>query len=145
MFDHDSVCRRAVGEVEIMSVALDWQPSRPGRTDPRRAHLSLVPPLPEARPARGGLTRRGRLARTLLVFTVLVLVALHLADPPPAPADLSVDHVATVQAGQSLTEVALQELPALGVEEGVRRIRLVNDLQSTGLYPGQSLRIPVNR
>jgi|APMI01.1.fsa_nt_gi hypothetical protein len=131
-----------------MSIAVDWRQPRTPAQPHRRKHLALVPPLvevPEPPRPRSGLTQRGRLVRTLLVFTLLMIGLLHLVDGAPPPADLSVDHVATVRSGQTLTQIAAQELPALSVEEGVRRIRIVNALQATGLYPGQTLQIPVNR
>ncbi|MCA0437780.1 MAG: LysM peptidoglycan-binding domain-containing protein [Austwickia sp.] len=128
-----------------MSVALDWPAMAPVPEAPTRPHLTLVPPLPTAPERRPGLTRRGRLLRTLCVFTVAMIAVLHALDPAEPRPDLAVDHVAIVQVGQSLTEVARAELPALAVDEGIRRIKLVNGLQSSGIYPGQELRIPVNR
>ncbi len=70
---------------------------------------------------------------------------LRFVDPAPTRPDLSVDHATTVRSGQTLTDVAMAELPAIDVREGIRRIRIVNGLQGTGLYPGQTLQIPVNR
>lgn len=129
-----------------MSVALDWTQGAPAApAGVRHGHLTLVPPLTEAPAAAGGLTRRGRLLRTLLVFTVLMVGVLHLVDPAPAQPDLTVHHTAIVLPGQTLSEIAHRELPAVSVEEGIRRIQLVNGLPNTALAAGQVLAIPVNR
>lgn len=128
-----------------MSVAFDWEPAAQGADTARRPNLTVVPPLPDDSTPRGRLTRRGRLVRTLMIFTLLMIAVLHVVDPAPEPPELTVDHVATVGDGQSLTDIVRGELPALPVEEGIRRIRLVNDLRGTGIYPGQVLQIPVNR
>ena len=55
-----------------MSVALDWTQGAPvAPAGVRCGHLTLVPPLTEAPAAAGGLTRRGRLLRTLLVLSLI--------------------------------------------------------------------------
>lgn len=146
LFEPVPVCRRGIDmEVETMSVALDWQDVAPVPEVDPRPRLTLVPPLPAEAEPRPGLTRRGRLLRTLLAFTLLMIAVLRVVDPAPEPPDLSTDHSATVRAGQTLTDVAREHLPALATEEGVRRIRLVNGLQNTVVYAGQSLDIPPNR
>lgn len=128
-----------------MSVAVGWAQTRTSVGAPRKAHLILVPPPDPASARRPGLTQRGRLLRTLFVFTLLVVGVLHVVDPAPSSPDLTVDHVTTVGPGQSLTDLALRELPTVDMDEGIRRIRILNGLQGTGLYPGQPLQIPVNR
>ncbi len=128
-----------------MSIAVDWQ--RPSTVPNGRAQLRLVPPpAPEAATRtgvrRGGLTRRGRLVRTLAVFTVLAVIVL-MRVAPLGPGELAVDHAVTVRSGQSLSQVAAEQLPDMPVAEAVRQLRSLNDLSGDVIYAGQSLLVPV--
>ena len=121
----------------------------PSRAAP--AHLRLVGPdergrieRPVWQPADSAtrLTRRGRLvmavaATAAVVFLAMVLAASVDAAPP------EIDHATTVQAGQTLSEVAAVQLPSLPIPDAVARIQLVNGLNSSQVHAGQSLLIPV--
>lgn len=85
-------------------------------------------------------TRAGRLAVTLICFAVLCFAALTMLSRLASSA--SPGHVATVRAGQTLSELADAELPQLPAMEAVARIRIANQLNSTRLEPGQRLLIP---
>ena len=51
-------------------------------------------------------------------------------------------HTVTVDAGQTLSSIATNELPDLPVREGVAQIQLANGLSSTDVHVGQVLQIP---
>lgn len=124
----------------------------PGRSpSDRRSHLRLVPTDPRGRQARGArparhagglaITRRGRLAVTLVVTVaaVALAVALWTAGTPTGP---TIDHATTVSSGQTLSQIATEQMPGVPVHEAVIQIQLVNDLSSSDVHAGQSLLIP---
>jgi len=123
---------------DSMSAAVAWDlaPSRP--------QLRLVPTgddvVAAPRP-RVHLTRRGRLAITLAVTTLLAFVAMSFAAAAPAPGP-AIDHTTTVSAGQTLSGIAASQLPQLPVSEGVAQIQLANNLSSADIHAGQTLLIP---
>jgi LysM domain-containing protein len=132
-----------------MSAAVAWDltpaPARaPGR--PSRPRLVLVPtgdaiPAPAAAPLR--ITRAGRLAVTLAVAAALVALAVTLWGGGDAAAGRpAADHATTVQAGQTLSQVAVEQLPGLPIAEAVAQIVLANNLPSTQVHAGQTLVIP---
>lgn len=47
-----------------------------------------------------------------------------------------------MSAGESLSEIALAELPRLSVDEGVAQIQLANRMSSSDVHAGQRLDIP---
>lgn len=135
-----------------MSAAVAWDltpaPARvPGR--PSRPRLVLVPtgdaiPAPTAAPLR--ITRAGRLAVTLAVAAALVALAVTLWGGGDAAAAVpAADHATTVQAGQTLSQVAVEQLPGLPISEAVAQIVLANNLPSTQVHAGQTLVIPAVR
>ena len=130
-----------------MSAAVAWDLSpTPVRVParPARPRLVSVPCGDEvaSRPAAPlRITRAGRLAITLtIVVAVAAAVAIALF-PGGAPAS-SADHATTVQPGQTLSEIAAQQLPQLAVSDAVARIQVANDLTSSQVHAGQSLVIP---
>ncbi len=133
-----------------MSVALQWGsvssvPDATGRetesAPPRQRHLRVVPP--PAAPSRAWrLTRRGRLARALLVVTALIMLALMKQAPLGGANWLTADHSVTVRSGQTLTDLAVQELPGIGVADGAWAIQRLNGLPNPAVYAGQRLQIP---
>ncbi len=133
-----------------MSVALDWSTPRTSTTrGPRERrgkerHLRLVPPPAPPRRARRTwrLTRRGRLVRTLAVFTAVALAALIRFVPFAHAPWQSADHAVTVERGQSLTQVAAEHLPGVPLPEAARAIQVFNDLPNEAVYAGQLLVIP---
>lgn len=131
-------------EEALMSTVAVWgRPWAGARPLPSvRPVVSVIegyPGLELPSPARLRLTRAGRLAVTLLCFAVLSFTVLTIwgmtSSAPPS-------RVATVRAGQSLSDIALSELPQLPAMEAVARIRIANQLNSTRLEPGQRLVIP---
>lgn len=142
----DRACRRE----SIMS-ALAWHPpmERAAPQAPPRARLTVLPPFTEAprpnRPSRRRLriTRRGRLLLTLLGFGAVSLLALvvaaRLAAPLPIP-----EHVTVIRPGETLSHIALEEMPRLPMEVAVARIQAANSLNSPALVEGQSLVIPAS-
>jgi hypothetical protein len=123
-----------------MSAAVAWE------LDPRpaRPQLRLVPTgdAVAARPAAPvRLTRRGRLAITLTVAAVIAVFAFLMAPGPSVPTT-TIDHAATVAAGQTLSEIAATQLPKLAVSEAVAQIQLANNLNTSDVHAGQTLLIP---
>lgn len=135
---------RAWRREAIMS-ALAWHPpmERAAPQVPPRARLTVLPPLQEASRPRLRITRRGRLLVTLLGLGAVSLVALvlaaRLAASQPTP-----ERVTVIRSGQTLSQVAGEELPQLPVELAIARIQAANSLNSPELVQGQSLVIPAS-
>lgn len=118
-------------------------------TDPgvRRPHLVLVPTGPGAhgfaQAAPSGplrLTRRGRLVLALLVLLLMAAAGLGVTTAfaaAPAPS-----HTITVEAGQTLSEIALAELPGVALSDAIIEIQLANTLSTDQVHAGQRLTIP---
>jgi hypothetical protein len=83
----------------------------------------------------------GRLLITLMVLTGLMVLAVALTSSVSAAVPL-VGHAITVSAGQTLSEVAAEQLPRLPINEAVARIQLASGLNSSQVHAGQSLLIP---
>lgn len=111
----------------------------------RRNHLRLVQPG-EVRPATEQgthamvLTRRGRLALTLTVATVVVLAIAAILGMLPAAASGS--HTVVVQPGQTLSQIAVTELPELPMDRAIVQIQLANQMNSLDVQAGTTLQIP---
>ena len=131
-----------------MSAAVAWDvapaPLRmPGTFG--RPQLVSVPCGPEAVAAPGPtaalrITRLGRLAITSVVLVALMALAIALFSGGASAT--VIDHSTTVQRGQTLSEIAAQQLPGLSVADAVARIQVANDLTSSEIHAGQSLLIP---
>ena len=121
-----------------MSAAVAWDLSSRGQS--ARPQLRLVPTGRDVRPALR-LSRRGRLAVTLVVAAAVLALTIVVAAGSGA-AEPVVQGTATVTAGQTLSEVAAQQLPGLPVPDGVARLQLVNHLTSTQIHAGQILLLP---
>ena len=121
----------------------------PGRRHPssggERGRLALVPG-PEARRGRPSaspgslrITRLGAVLVATLALAVAVAVgAFALGGPGPTTPTRTV----TVHPGQTLSEIAVAELPRLSVHDGVTAIQLANRLSSAQVTAGQTLVIP---
>ena len=125
--------------------ALAWDPADlgyAGASAPRRPQLVVLPGGGQGGTAVTGgvrITRRGRVALLVLVVAlaaVLGLVGLRGAGAAEAPVTVTVD------AGQTLSEVAAAELPGLSISEGILAIQLANDLSTAQVSAGQELVIP---
>jgi hypothetical protein len=129
-----------------MSAAVAWDVApAPVRMPvrPVRPQLVSVPTgedvaIRPAAPLR--LTRAGRLAITVTVVVVAVFLAISLTSGGASAT--AIDHSTTVQAGQTLSEVAAAQLPQLPVNEAVARIQVANDLAGSDVHAGQTLLIP---
>lgn len=129
-----------------MSAAVAWDvapapvrvPVRPARprlvSVPTGAEVGVAP----ATPLR--LTRAARLALTLTV--VISAVALAIVLFTGGASATVIDHSTTVQPGQTLSEIATQQLPQLSMAEAVAQIQIANDLTSSNIHAGQTLLIP---
>lgn len=122
--------------------AAAWGSVPDARDQPARPALHLVPTGPDVDAGRDGvrLTRGGRLALTLVVAVVAVLLVSGLPRAG-APAH-SARRVVTVQAGQTLSHVASRELPDLPIGTAVAEIQLANQLNTAHVHAGQQLVIP---
>ena len=109
---------------------------------PTRPDLRLVPTGADLDAARPTLrvSRFGRVLCTLVVLVVAMVLAATLLGAGSANA--SIDHIVSVGAGQTLSEVATRELPRIPVAEGVAQIQLANGLSTSQVHAGQQLRIP---
>lgn len=124
--------------------ALAWDPADlgyAGVTAPRRPHLVVLPGGGRQLAATGGvhLTRRGRLALVALVLVlagVLGMVGLRGAGATEPP------RTVTVEAGQTLSELAAAELPSMSISEGILAIQLANAMSTAQVSAGQELVIP---
>ena len=98
----------------------------------------------------GGLTRRGRLARTIVVLSLAVVMVAGFAatsganqETPVASAAPSYS-VVVVAPGETLWSVAAAY--ATGDVQGlINEIREVNNLKGYDLQAGQRLRVPLNQ
>ena len=120
--------------------AVAWDPTDLGYAG--RPHLVVLPGGGQGgRAASGGLrvTRRGRLALVVVVLSlaaVLGMVGLRGAGASEPT------RTVTVGAGQTLSEVAAAELPALSISQGILAIQLANSLSTAQVSAGQELVIP---
>ncbi|QDO88074.1 hypothetical protein FNH13_06705 [Ornithinimicrobium ciconiae] len=129
----------------------DLEPVRARRR--QRDHLRLVQPgerMDEGfhvgartdAPGAGGftLTRRGRLAITMTVATALVLAVIAAFGMFPATA--ASGHTITVQPGQTLSQIAVTELPELPMDRAIVQIQVANDMNTRQVQAGMDLEIP---
>jgi LysM repeat protein len=101
---------------------------------PTGAEVAAVP----AAPLR--LTRAARLALTLTVLIAAVALAITVFSGGASAT--VIDHSTTVQSGQTLSEIAVQQLPQLPMADAVVQIQVANDLTSSNIHAGQTLLIP---
>ena len=131
-----------------MSAIAAWEGLAPREiTSMHRPALTIVPtPLAIARSTGdAGLrpTRAGRLLATVVVALILVSIWMAVFTPRAASASASSPlRTVTVQAGQTLSELAVRHLPQLAPAEGVARIQLANRMSGTHVLAGQHLVIP---
>lgn len=122
------------------SPATAWAPGQ-------RAHLVLVPTGPHA---RGEQLRRQEPAMRLtsfgrLVVSVLAAIVLALLLSTYAGSLASASGEAkeiTVQAGQTLSEIAAKHLPDLSIRDAVVELQILNGLSTSHIHAGQTLRVP---
>ena len=116
-------------------------PSSP-RPGPQRPHLVLVPggPARVAGPRGLRLTRRGRLA--LVVLVVSLMAALGVVTGLRSAGAAEPARVVTVDAGETLSEIAAAELPDYSISAGIVAIQLENGLSTAQVSAGQRLVIP---
>jgi LysM repeat protein len=104
----------------------------------------------------GGLTRRGRLARTLLVLSLSIVLGAGFAMKAGAgnndaisaakingSSDVKSYVVVTVAAGETLWSLASQMADGGDVQALVAEIASANSLSGVDVEAGQKLRIPV--
>ena len=116
-----------------------------GQGPRRRDHLRVVRPGETAvqqKVPEGPLTitRRGRLVITLTVATALVLTAMVASAWLPAAAGGG--ETIVVQPGQTLSHIAVTELPELPLDRAVMELQLANNLNSLDIQAGTELEIP---
>jgi hypothetical protein len=114
--------------------------------------MTMTTPMPAARVSRTTtprlrLTPRGRAVLTTLAAAPFVVIALVFglnSGGAVATQDAPVDSYTwvTVDAGQSLWDLAAEIAPADDPREFAAQVRSLNQLASTTLQPGQELAIP---
>lgn len=105
-----------------------------------RASTTRATPVPRLR-----LTRRGRTVLTTIAATPLVFAALAFAlngGMATATGDEGSTSYITVQAGQSLWQLAEEVAPQEDIREVVAQLLHVNALESAEIFPGQQLAVP---
>ena len=94
----------------------------------------------------GGITRRGRLARTFVVLSLTVVMAAGFASQSGAgqvEASTAPSYeIVVVAPGETLWSVAAAYAPG-DVQGLVNEIREVNNLKGFDLQAGQKLRVPL--
>ncbi len=124
--------------------ALEWAPidlGYAGSPVSRRPHLVVLPggagsPAPVAGVR---ITRRGRLALLALAVAIVAVAGLlgmggaGAAEPLPT---------VTVAPGQTLSEIALAELPQLNLSQAIVAIQIANQLSTAQISAGEQLVIP---
>ncbi len=116
----------------------------------RSRHLVAVPAA--ARPSEPPvghlrLTRRGRLAITLVVAVLLAAVAVvgaraAWAAPASAPASAPATATVTVLPGQTLWQIAGSAAPGSDPRDAILEIRELNGLTGSQVFAGQVLTVP---
>ena len=124
--------------------ALAWGPTDlgyAGSPTPRRPHLVVIQGGARTASDAGGLrlTRRGRLALLLLVLSAAAVMSLTGLRGAGASEPL---RSVTVAPGQTLSEIALAELPMMSISQGIVAIQLANELSTAQVSAGQQLVIP---
>ena len=131
-----------------MSAAVAWDVTpAPVRMPVRPTRPQLVSvPCGEAvarRPAAPlRLTRAGRLALTLTTATAALVATIAMVSGGASASGVVIDHSTAVRPGQTLSQIAGEQLPQLPVEDAVARIQVANDLTTSQVHAGQTLLIP---
>lgn len=106
---------------------------------PRHPRLVAVPCT-----ARAGVRRRvratpfGRAVLLVVVAGLVLSLGMSILDAGSA----GPDHTMTVRPGQTLSQIAMHELPGEPVDAAVSSIQLANNLPSAQVQAGQQLVIP---
>lgn len=112
----------------------------------RRAGPEQVRRSVRAGAVRAGTVRaqraRAMRARRVAVVAVGLAIAVLLAGALVARAGGTGPHRVTVQAGQTLSQIALAELPDLPIGTAVAEIQIANRLNTSHVHAGQELVIP---
>lgn len=96
------------------------------------------------------LTRRGRLARTLLVLSLSIVLGAGFAMKAGAGNSVAADNssqsfvVVTVAPGETLWSLASQMSDGGDVQGLVAQIASANSLTGVDVSAGQKLRVPIN-
>ena len=123
--------------------ALAWDHTELGYAGPapKRPHLVLVQGGARITADAGGvrLTRRGRLALFLLVLAVVAVTSLTGLRGAGASESL---RAVTVAPGETLSQIAVAELPTLSMDQAIVAIQIANNLSTAQVSAGQQLVIP---
>jgi len=124
--------------------ALEWGPTDlgyAGSPAARRPHLVVLAggSLRRVPVAPVRITRRGRLALLALAVAIVAVAGLMgiggagAAEPLPT---------ITVAPGQTLSEIALAEMPRMNPSQAIVAIQIANQLSTAQISAGQELMIP---
>lgn len=135
--------------MSVMTIVADWEApvvefrARRTAAQPTRGHLRLVPEMGACTTSSVHITRRGRLARTIVLALVcLAGTLMGIRGLTTADASTPAVDTVTVQSGQTLSSIAQQAYPSLSVRDGVARIQLANNLNTNQVFGGEQLRLP---
>lgn len=126
---------RLVRPGETVAPSPGWTPA--GAPHPDRP--AAAPARPPARALR--VTRRGRLAISLGVSTVVLALVVVMSGLLPAGASAP-ERLHTVAPGQTLSQVAATMLPEVPLDRAIVQLQLANGLNTLQVQAGQQLVIP---
>lgn len=114
------------------------------RGDRAGAELRVVRLPIAGRAAPVVLTRRGRLVRSLVAATAVVAagVVLFSGNAGAVNDDGAAPALVTVEAGQTLTQIAQIHLPHLPLDQAVTELQVTNRVDGSSIYAGQVLTLP---
>ncbi|HET8593888.1 MAG TPA: LysM peptidoglycan-binding domain-containing protein [Intrasporangium sp.] len=75
-------------------------------------------------------------------MALAVLLALGFSATSAFAAAPTQTHTVTVEAGQTLSEIAASQLPALSLGDAIVEIQVANGLSTDQVHAGQTLAIP---
>ncbi|CAN7480390.1 LysM peptidoglycan-binding domain-containing protein [Knoellia sp. LjRoot47] len=110
---------------------------------PERPRLVLVPTGESVREVAGPALRLTRVGRLVITSTVLLLALVAAFVGLTGGASASVAPVTvTVEQGQTLSQIAAEQMGGMPVTSAVAELQLANGLSSAQVKAGQTIVIP---
>lgn len=123
------------------SVGRAARPAAARRPELRLVSTPVEHSLDLPRPALR-FTRRFRLLRTFVVVFVLAASACAAHAWITAPGPLEADHSTVIRPGQTLSDVATEQMPGVPVSQAVDRLTRLNSLSSPEVPAGRTVLVP---
>lgn len=134
-----------VPEVQLPDLTRPWgepgaMPAGLWAPDPQPVPTSVAAPGHPRRVRR--LTRRGRLAVTVSTTLAVALATALAVGLLGAAGAAEAEQTVVIQPGQTLSQVAAEELPGLPLDRAIVEIQQANRLSTSQVAAGQELVIP---